>query len=259
MLTTVQEVRRYIEEADQVLIGIGERFDDKELLEQNKEYHKVSSQIRENQVEWVMPYVNTNFLNRERSEVIEAYRHLKTFLEDKEYFIVSVATNGLLQQADYPQERLVEPCGGFHLLQCSRGCSETLEETGSLLLEEIDQCCEGKRGWNDISAGSCTKCGGEKVFNSLYAQNYNEDGYLEQWENYTQWIQNILHRNICILELGVGMQYPSVIRWPFEKIAFFQEKAKMVRVHEKLFHLTEELSGKSYSLPMNAIELLKAL
>ena len=60
----------------------------------------------------------------------------------------------------------------------------------------------------------------------------------------------------CILELGAGMEYPSVIRFPFEKVAFFNQKSVFYRVHGKLPFLTEELSERGFSIKTDAITFL---
>ena len=68
-----------------------------------------------------------------------------------------------------------------------------------------------------------------------------------------------MNHKLLVLELGVGMQFPSVIRWPFEKVVFFNQKAFLCRVNEKLYQLTEELAGKGCGISMNAIDWLKQL
>ena len=82
---------------------------------------------------------------------------------------------------------------------------------------------------------------------------------MPKWETYTKWLQGTLNHNLVVLELGVGLQFPSVIRWPFEKIVYFNKKAVMLRVHDTLYQLTEELSGKGYGISQNPIEWLTNL
>lgn len=79
----------------------------------------------------------------------------------------------------------------------------------------------------------------------------------EDWQRYMKWLQGILNRKLCILELGAGMEAPQVIRFAFEKITFFNQKAYLYRVHSKLPQLTEELKGRGCSIAMHPAELLK--
>lgn len=257
MPATVEEILKVIERADMVLVGIGEEFEQKALLEQNPEYMSTCMNIKENRLEWSMPFVNTYYLEKENSRLMTAYQNLKRLLQYKDYFLVSVCMNGFLRQAGFQPEKIAEPCGGYTYMQCSQNCGSPIEKTDEHLLQDIERCCEGKLEWHEFKRLFCGNCESEKVFNSLYADRYAEEGYLAQWTAYTAWLQRTLNKNLCVLELGVGLKYPSVIRWPFEKIAFYNQKAKFVRVHEKLFQMTEELSDRGYSISENAVKMLE--
>ena len=110
-----------------------------------------------------------------------------------------------------------------------------------------------------IKLGNCPSCGKPLIFNNIYAEKYDENGYLSQWQLYTKWLQGTLNRRILILELGVGMKFPSVIRWPFEKIAFFNNKASFYRVNETLYQMSEELKDKGISIAKNSIDWLRGV
>jgi len=58
------------------------------------------------------------------------------------------------------------------------------------------------------------------------------------------------------LELGVDLTYPSIIRWPFEKVAFYNQKAHFVRVNKRLYHMSEEIRDKGVSIAENAVQWL---
>ncbi|MCR5526244.1 MAG: hypothetical protein K6F39_02520 [Lachnospiraceae bacterium] len=68
------------------------------------------------------------------------------------------------------------------------------------------------------------------------------------WELYTKWIMATMNRVTCILELGVTLEQPNIIRWPFEKMATINAKADFIRVNKKLAFLPEELVEKSISI-----------
>lgn len=78
----------------------------------------------------------------------------------------------------------------------------------------------------------------------------------KEWETYMKWLQGTLNRKLFVLELGVGLKYPNVIRFPFEKIAYFNQKSDFFRIHDRLFQLPAELNGKGTSIAENPVELL---
>ena len=97
------------------------------------------------------------------------------------------------------------------------------------------------------------------MFNNLNAENYLEEGYLDQWAVYKKWLQGTVNKKVCILELGVGMKYPTVIRWPFEKITFFNQKAELFRVHSRLYQMTEEIKERGFGICQSPQVFLKEL
>lgn len=62
---------------------------------------------------------------------------------------------------------------------------------------------------------------------------------------------------MLILELGVDFKYPTVIRWPFEKTAFFNEKSHMYRVNKTFFQIPEEMKERIVSVPVNSAEFIQ--
>ena len=85
---------------------------------------------------------------------------------------------------------------------------------------------------------------------------YNESSYLDNWDKYTKYLSSTMGKNLLMLELGVSLDYPTVIRWPFEKVAFVNNKAHLIRVHEKLYHHTPEIKDKTDSVQMNSVNYI---
>lgn len=93
-------------------------------------------------------------------------------------------------------------------------------------------------------------------FNQLGVERYAQEGYLDQWNVYTKWLQGTVNRKLCMLELGVGMSYPGIIRFPFEKMAYYNQKAFLYRVHPRLYQLGEEIADRSRGIAENPVDFL---
>ncbi len=188
-------------------------------------------------------------------------------LEGKNYFVVAAATNSEIARIPWREGRLVMPCGSDMRWQCDGTCGQNLCPLQSGEREDIGKRLEewsaaDFRGGADAlakAAGRCPVCGRKLELNNIYSRRYDESGYLADWQSYTKWLQGTLNKNVLVLELGVGMRFPSVIRFPFEKIAYFNQKAKFYRVHENLYQLTEELAEKGTGIAKNAIDWLQNL
>ena len=99
-------------------------------------------------------------------------------------------------------------------------------------------------------------CGSERSGNVITNENYDESGYLPQWQYYMNWLTSTIGKKLCILELGVGMAYPSVIRMPFERTALYNQKASMIRIQSKLAQVPEEIQGRSVCCDENPVKFL---
>lgn len=78
----------------------------------------------------------------------------------------------------------------------------------------------------------------------------------EEWDGYTKWLSGTLNKNTVLLELGEGFQYPSLIRWPFEKTAAINRKAYLYRVHSRLYQITDELKEKAAAVKADSAEFM---
>lgn len=259
------EILSVIKEADMVLVGLGEEFNDSRRLRECPEYERGCGRLKEEDWQWMIPGWGEYCSKRlGESGLTSALGRLGALLEDKNYFVVATATDSRVALGPWKQGRIVMPCGSGLKKQCREGCrgsATDLEEQDRERLRELfDALYEGAipaDGGN--LSGRCAQCGGSMILNNIYADGYDESGYLETWRLYTQWLQGTLQKRLAVLELGVNMRFPSVIRWPFEKIVFLNQQAVMIRVHEKLYQLTKETAEKGWGIQQNAIEWLRIL
>ena len=239
-------------------MGIGEELDMRKRLEADERYVEISKSLEEKQL---LPYIEKVMLSKIGQEHAEIYRNLAKCLKDKNYFIISLCQDGMILEAGLNKERIVEPCGAYRKLQCEDGCEKELYEVPDRILGIAQRYLEGgmpeKTDSNDLPV--CIHCGKPLVFNHVQAAHYVEEGYLDHWGIYQKWLQGSLNKKLCILELGVGMKYPTVIRWPFEKIVFFNLKSKLYRIHSKLYHTAEEIKERSCGICQKPEEFLKEL
>ena len=79
----------------------------------------------------------------------------------------------------------------------------------------------------------------------------------EQWNGYTGWLAGTLNRTTVLLELGEGFAHPSLIRWPFERTAAINRKARLYRVHKTFYQITEELKEKAAAVKADSVGFME--
>lgn len=227
-----------IKDSDMILVGIGEGFQDN--FDNIEIKDKKNSTIFEDYA--IKQYID----GLSGDETIEAYNKLAEVLEGKNYFIITLCNDDKIFKSNLNKERIVAPCGTYSVLQCEDVCTNEFYS-----LDEYKEQIE--KGEEPI----CPHCSKRLIMNHIGCKKYSEEWYLQKWSLYTKWLQGTLNKNLCALELGVGMKYPSVIRWPFEKVVFINQKAKLIRVHESLYQLTQEVKEKGISVQADPIEFLR--
>lgn len=167
-----------------------------------------------------------------------AYEGLYQLIKNKDYFIVTTLTDGAIYESQLDRQRIVAPCGNIHWRQCSKGCTKDIWEE------------------KEVLDGICRYCGALLTENTIHADPYIEEGYLPMWKKYKLWLSTTLNRELAVLELGEGFSTPTVIRWPFEKTVFFNQKAWMFRINQGFYQVTAEIKERSTPVAEHSAEFI---
>ena len=214
MENTKAEVREKIKEAQKVLIGIGKEW-----------------ALRDDEKDSRVLYLS----DPAQSDLKAAYEELYQLIQDKDYYIVTTLTDGAIYEMPFDKNRIVAPCGNIHWRQCSKACTKDIWEEG------------------EVPDDICPHCKAPLTGNTLKAETYIEEGYLPRWKDYMKWQIGTINRSLVILELGEGFSTPTVMRWPFEKIIYFNQKSKLYRINENFYQLPKEAEKRGVSVHENSV------
>lgn len=248
----LNEIKEKIDEADLVLIGIGEQLAvPTRLMDKDETY---TEYMEKNPDEANYPYLQQLFIKEQKKEYIEFYNRLFELIENKNYYVITTNVDDVIYDSKIDIERVVAPCGSIHQFVCE----ECKGEIAKMEIEEVSQnqqiVLENKA--EKLHRKICPKCNKTMTPNIVSYEYYDENGYLEKWSRYTKWLQGTVNRKLCILELGVGLGYPTVIRWPNERIITYNNKAFMFRIHDKLYQLSEGIGDRAKSVPENPMIII---
>jgi len=248
-INKLQYIKEIIRNADQVLIGIGEDWN---LFEKRKAESEAESDY--------LSVLSLEESSQKKEFVMDAYESLYELVKDKPHFVVTMKADDVIYQTGFAEEQIVTPCGSVHMLQCRQHILERFE-TVPLFDRMKDNMRNTGRLWEqeDEFPPRCPVCGLPLKLNTIETKGYLEEGYLPQWKVYTGWLTRTLNKKLCILELGVSFAHPSVIRFPFEKTAFYNNKATMIRVNERFYQFPQEMGEKGISVRGNAVDFVHRL
>lgn len=237
-----------VKKSELVVVGLGEEWNISKEAEASETYKRILADVKTHpEYQWLLPYVYEKLTD---DALHSAYQTLFGMLEGKNYFVVATTTNPAFLPYAKP-DRVVMPCGTALKMR-----DENLSERNQYpeFLASLDAYISGEISLEEIDFVKDEQ-GTIVPFNNIFAPDYKEDGYLSAWSIYMRWLQGTMNRKTCLLELGAGLEFPSVFRFPFEKLVYFNQKATCYRVHSFLYQLTEEMVERSVSVPMHAVTL----
>lgn len=262
----IKQIQEKIQSADMVLVGIGEELsvDFEKVLSQNMIYTRFQSEIdmmKSADCDFVKNCIYFHELNERNplvDEKISLYNKLLEQLNGKNYYVVSVCNDDVILKSQIPSERVVRPCGTRTLMQCGDVCTDEVKETEEYfvhLYSELERMYDEEHFDSECTRNNipkCKQCEKSYEMNLVSNSNYSEQGYSKDWERYTKWLQGTINKNILIMEFGVSFAYPTVIRWPFEKITTINNKAAFVRINETFPQIPKEIAEKSIWIEDNS-------
>lgn len=250
-LDNIERIKETIREAEMILIGVGEEM--RPVLPDSLNQEEACIRLfRESQYYAAMS---------EDDLVISSYKKLKKLIGVKPYFVVTLNTDDLIYRGGFWKDLVVAPCGSMGKMQCSEHIVEAapireqvLEAVKRNDVQEHETVMSRESVVSQIAC--CPECGKPVHFHIKSEEGYLEKGYLEQWKCYNNWLTCTLGHKLCILELGAGFQYPQVIRWPFEKMTYYNQKATLIRVNSRLPQTAAELKDRAISVPCTPCEFI---
>lgn len=208
------EVMEKIKEAQKVLIGIGKEW---VLRDDEKDIRFC------------------HLTDPSQADLKAAYEALYDLIKEKDYYIVTTLTDGAVYEMPFDKNRIVAPCGNIHWRQCSKACTKDIWEE------------------SEVPDDVCPHCKAPLTGNTIKAETYIEEGYLPRWKDYMKWQTGTINRSLVILELGEGFATPTVMRWPFEKIIYFNRKSRLYRINESFYQLPKEAEERGVSVHENSV------
>lgn len=176
----------------------------------------------------------------ERCPGVEAvYDALARLIREKDYFIVTLATDAKIYESALGSSQEFVHTSGRKAMEIPGGAD--MDEQTKILMEKLFPVTETR----------------EMLAQRIVAPCQNEDG--PQWDHYLQWLSGTLNQKLLILELGVGFEHAGVIRFPFERTAFINQKARMIRVNGTFPQISEELQAKAIPVAQDSVEWVRAL
>lgn len=171
------------------------------------------------------------YINRYMTAPKPTYDKLYELVRDKDYFVLTTNVDHCFQKAGFDKKRLFYTQGDYGLWQCSAPCHAATYDNKAVVCKMV--AAQGyvidDSGALILPAGvtpkmavpselipHCPKCGKPMSMNLRCDNTFAEDaGWYAANRRYDDFLRRHSGEHILFLELGVGMNTPVIIKYPF--------------------------------------------
>ena len=273
----VRQIRRWIDEADRVLIGAGAGLSADAGVDYTDEadfaakfpalvkrglraaYQMIGNSDLPPEAfwgYWLLHVKDVRFGDGRR----RVYQRLFDLVGQRDPFVLTSNVDALFARNGFDAARVCSIQGDFAFLQCLTPCSNQLWPSEPLLerlLPEIDPDTQALR--DPALVPTCPKCGGQMFFNVRGGDWFVEEPWRRQFGKLRKWLTAAKNDRLLVLDIGSGFNTPGVVRWPMERTAEAITTSRFVRINRNDPHLDVNLGERALTMATRALHVLEAV
>lgn len=186
------------------------------------------------------------------------YQDLLALVEDRDYFVLTTNVDHQFQRAGFDKRRLFYTQGDYGLWQCSHPCHQETYDNEEAVRRMIAEQRDMKVPTDLIPR--CPRCGRPMTMNLRSDDTFVENaGWHAAAERYADFLRRHEQLRAVFLELGVGMNTPGIIKYPFWKLTAANPQTTYVCVNRDGAYAPPELRGRALYIDGDIGEVLQAL
>lgn len=198
------------------------------------------------------------YINRYMDADNGTYKRLFELVRDKDYFVLTTNVDHQFQKAGFDKDRLFYTQGDYGLFQCSEPCCQETWDNE----EAIRTMFESQNNMRIPSSliPKCPRCGKPVVMNLRADDKFVEDsGWHRAARRYEEYLRSHEGQHILFLELGVGMNTPGIIKFPFWKMTYQNPNAFYACVNLGEVYAPKEIFGRAVCVDGDIAEVVGEL
>ncbi len=268
----IEKLKSFIDEAEAIVIGAGaglstaagftysgkrfhENFHDFETKYNFHDMYSGGFYPYETTEEYWAYWSRYIFLNRYTDPPKPVYNQLYDLVKDKNYFVITTNVDHCFQKAGFDKKRLFYIQGDYGLFQCSLPCHDKTYDNEKIIKEMLSE--QKNMKIPTYLVPKCPVCGREMTMNLRADDKFVEDkGWYAACKNYTEFLEKNADKKVLFLELGVGMNTPVIIKYPFWKMTAKNKAAKYACINTDMAYAPEDIKERSAVISEDISEVL---
>ena len=198
------------------------------------------------------------YINRFDIEENETYLNLYNIVKDKNYFVITTNVDGRFIDSKFDKDKIFAVQGDFALFQCSKPCRQETFYNEKYIREMIKYKKEMKIPTGLIP--KCPYCGRNMSMNLRADDTFVQDkNWNEQKSRYEKFLKMSDNSKILFLELGVGFNTPSIIKYNFWRMTLNNKKSVYASINLGECYCASDIEERSICIDYDIAEVLKKL
>lgn len=198
------------------------------------------------------------FYNRYVAPPKPTYERLLHLLDGKDYFVLTTNADHCFQRTGFDNNRLFYTQGDYGLWQCSLPCHQATYDNEAIVRRMVSEQ-RNMRVPSEL-VPYCPKCGRPMTMNLRIDATFVEDeGWHSAAERYHEFLERTADSKILLLELGVGMNTPGIIKFPFWQMTALNPKATYACLNYGEAGAPANIINRSICLSADIDEILQLL
>jgi len=184
------------------------------------------------------------FHNRYDVTAGEVYLNLLERIKDKEYFVLTTNVDHQFWLAGFDDERVFATQGDYGKIQCAKPCHQKIYDNEEMIrkMVQVEKECKVP---SDLIP-KCPVCGGPMDMHLRKDDTFVEDeAWHEAHKRYQTFIKTHHQKEIVFLELGVGMNTPVIIKYPFWRLTDQLEHGSYICINQGAARGPEQIADKA--------------
>jgi NAD-dependent SIR2 family protein deacetylase len=215
------------------------------------------------------------YCNRYVKAPSDVYETLLSLVKDKDYFVLTTNVDHQFQMAGFDKKRLFYTQGDYGLLQSVNGKIRKTYDNEEIVIKMMEaqgfvrdqdgifQAPEEGKLKMEVPAELIPKCpddGSDMTINLRCDDAFvQDDGWYEAQRRYHDFIRRHGQNRVLYLELGVGMNTPVIIKFPFWKYTSENPNAFYVCINKGEAYCPKEIAERSVCIDGDIGDVLKKL
>ena len=193
-------------------------------------------------------------------DVTPLYKDILKLLKDKRTFCLSTNADGQFRKVGYKEEQIFCTQGDYFHIQCQKACHQRTYNAVKLF-KQMDQARKNCQ-IPTYMVPKCPICGGPMTMNLRCDQYFVQDeAWYQAEKRFGDFLNEALksQKKLLLLELGVGFNTPTIIKFPFEKLVKENKQVNLIRLNLNEAVIPESIEQQAVGINKDIKQTIKDL